>query len=96
LHNDVILHVTCNEQIERCRIRLSYLKLYYQAEVCWQISNTIKQTSVGKSCIGLLSSRRLLGNLEYYQTDVCWEISNTIKQIGCWQISNTMKPTTWI
>jgi len=29
----------------------------YQADVCWEISNTIKQTSVGKCQI--LSSRRL-------------------------------------
>jgi len=30
---------------------------------------TIKQKSVGKSQIGLLSSRRLLANLKYYQAD---------------------------
>ena len=41
----------------------------YQADVCWQMSNTIKHTSVGKSQIGLLSSRRLLADLKYYQAD---------------------------
>ena len=39
----------------------------YQADVCWQISNTIKQTSVGKC--QMLSSRRLLANLKYYEAD---------------------------
>ena len=39
----------------------------YQADVCWQILNTIKQTSVGKYQI--LSSRCLLANLKYYQAD---------------------------
>jgi len=41
----------------------------YQADVCWEISNTIKQTSVGKCQIGPLSSRRLLVNLKYYEAD---------------------------
>src|SRR6218665_1370637 len=54
------------------RLRLSSRRLlanlkYYQTDVCWQISNTIKQTSVGKCQI--LSSRRLLANLKYYQVD---------------------------
>src|SRR6218665_2453049 len=43
----------------------------YQADVCWEISNTIKQTSVGKCQIGPLSSRCLLVNLKqtYYEAD---------------------------
>ena len=44
-----------------------YIGCDYQADVCWQISNTIKQKSVGKSQI--LSSRRVLANLKYYQAD---------------------------
>src|SRR6218665_122468 len=35
----------------------------YQADVCWETSNTIKQTSAGKFQI---SSRRLLAKLKYY------------------------------
>jgi len=40
---------------------------YYQTDVRWQMSNTIKETSVDKSQI--LSSRHLLANLKYYQAD---------------------------
>src|SRR6218665_611550 len=53
-------------QVLSSRCLLANLK-YYQADVCWQISNTIKQKSVGKSQI--LSSRCLLANLKYYQAD---------------------------
>src|SRR6218665_3316033 len=42
-----------------------FLGCDYQADVCWQMSNTIKQTSVGKCQI--LSSIFLLANLEYYK-----------------------------
>src|SRR6218665_2835234 len=54
------------------RLRLSSRRLlanvkYYKAEVCWQMSNTIKQMSVGKCQI--LSSRCMLANLKYYQAD---------------------------
>src|SRR6218665_474313 len=56
---------------------------YYQADVCWEISNTIKQTSVGK--FQILSNRRLLANFKYYQADVCWQILNTIKQTSVGQ-----------
>src|SRR6218665_3425603 len=79
----------------------------YQADVCWQILNTVKQTSVGNCQI--LSSRRLLQiSITIKPTTLIWGFNRssfTLKNRGilikgcdyqadvCWQMSNTIHPS---
>src|SRR6218665_3415388 len=71
----VVVNVTWSSSSSHCRNdivcnNISAVLLQgcdYQADVCWLISNTVKQTSVAKCQI--LSNRRLLANLKYYQAD---------------------------